>query len=298
MDPSILRLIRRAQDAPDPASLPALPRPDRLLMAEPTFFDAVDRPAGEAPIDRFALRRQWRELLAAYQRVGLPVTALPGQPHLPSLVFCAESALPVPSGLMAAWPGFVPSIMASARRQPEVAHVAAALEAEGLVGEALNPYEVPSMQGRGDGLWHPGRALLYAGVGEGSSAAAWRRVAAMTGVPVIELRLVHPALPRLSACLGVVDERTAVLAPDAFDEEGLAVLRRCFERRVEVGLDEALRGAAGVHSAGERRCVVQAGAAVAGVLQALGLDVVEVDGSELARAGGSLARCSLPYWGV
>ena len=54
MDPSILRLIRRAQDAPDPASLPALPRPDRLLMAEPTFVDAVDRPAGEAPIDRFA----------------------------------------------------------------------------------------------------------------------------------------------------------------------------------------------------------------------------------------------------
>lgn len=300
MDPSFVRLIRRAGDGLDPASLPSLPPPDRLLMAEPTFYERAGPPTrhSDAPVDRFVARRQWRELLRTYQGLGLAVTVLPGQPLLPGYVFCADAVLPTPPGLLSARPSGVRSIMRSAHREPEVAHVVAALEAQGVLVEALNPYEVPQLSGSGDGIWHLGRALLYAGLGADSSAEAWLRVGAMTGVPVVLLELSDRRFDRLDRCLAVIDERTAVFAPDAFDVDGLALLRRGFERRVEVSAADALRGFCGGHCPDGRHYIVQGGADAAGALRALDVDVVEVESSEFAKTGGSVARMTLRYWGV
>ncbi len=301
MDPSVVRLIRTAADAVDPRSLPAVPRANRVLMAEPTFYDVanVENPHMEENIgrvDRFAARRQWRDLLRHYQRLGVQVTVVPGQPLLPDLVFTANQVLPVPPGLMGEGAGGIRSIMKSAHREPEVAHIVSALEAQGLIIESLNPYEVARFEGTGDGIWHPGRALLYGGVGDRSCEEAWLRVGAMTGAPVALLKLVDPRFYHLDTCLSVIDERTAVIVPHAFDLDALGILRTQFERLLEVSVDDAMKMFCNGHSPDGRHYIVQPGAEAADDLRALGVEVVEVETGEFLRSGGSVFCMKLHYW--
>lgn len=301
MDASVVRLIRTAADCVDPQSLPTIPRPDRLLMVEPTYYDVayVENPHMEehvGKVDRFQARRQWRALLRTYQRIGVEVDVLPGQPFLPDYVFCANQVLPIPPGLLWEGPAAIRSIMRSAHREPEVPHIVVSLQRQGLSIEALNPYEVPSFEGTGDGIWHAGRALLYAGVGPRSTVEAWERVGAMTGVPVALLNLVDPRFYHLDTCLSIIDERTAVIVPHAFDTDALGVLRNNFERLLEVSVDDAMGMFCNGHSPDGEHFVVQAGAAAADDLRALGVDVVEVDTSEFLKSGGSVFCMKLHYW--
>ncbi len=302
MDPSAVRVIRTSDDALDPASLPAVPRADRLLMAEPTFYDVayVENPHMEdnvGRVDRFLARRQWRTLLRTYQGLGVPVTVVPGQPFLPDYVFCANQVLPVPPGLLGPAPGAIRSIMKSAHREPEVTHIVAALEAEHLPVEALNPYEVDRIEGTGDGIWHPGRALLYGGVGPRTTEGAWLRVSAMLNAPVAILNLVDPRFYHLDTCLSVIDEQTAVIVPHAFDLDALGILRAHFPRLLEVSVDDAMNMFCNGHSPDGRHFVVQAGADAVEDLRALDIDVLEVDTSEFAKSGGSVFCMKLHYWG-
>lgn len=301
MDRSVVRLIRTAADAVDPTCLPAVALPDRLLMAEPTFYDVayVENPHMEehvGRVDRFLARRQWRALVRTYQRLGVRVMVIPGQPFLPDYVFAANQVLPVPPGLFGPGPGAIRSIMKSAHREPEVGHVVAALEAQGLAVEELDRYEVARFEGTGDGIWHPGRALLYGGVGERSCEDAWIRIGAMTGAAVALLNLVDPRFYHLDTCLSVIDERTAVIVPHAFDTDALGVLRRHFPRLLEISVDDAMKMFCNGHSPDGRRYVVQAGAAAAADLGALGIEVVEVDTSEFVKSGGSVFCMKLHYW--
>ena len=249
-------------------------------------------------VDRFLARQQWRELLRTYQRLGVPVTVLPGQPLLPDIVFCANQILPVPPGMLAAGASGVRSIMKSAHREAEVGHIVAALEGQGLPIEALNPYEVPRFEGTGDGIWHPGRALLYAGVGPRSAEEAWLRIGAMTGIPVVLLNLVDPRFYHLDTCLSVVDERTAVMVPRAFDDDALRILRQSFPRLIEIAGDDAMNMFCNGHSPDGRHYIVHEGSEAADTLRAMDVDVIEVDTSEFLKSGGSVFCMKLHYWGA
>ena len=295
--------IRLAAQLPELSSLPPIPRGDRILVASPEFFDVeyVINPhmAGHVGnVDRLLARQQWRELVRVYERLGFAVDVLPGEPFLPDYVFTANQCLPVPPGLLAEGPAAVASIMASARRQAEVRPYIAFLRDRGLHVEQLDPYAVRSFEGTGDASWHPERALLLGGVGPRSSEAAYERIAAWLGVPVVTLALTDPRFYHLDTCLSPIDGRRALYFPDAFDADGRAVIEAVYPDAIAVSELEAMNMACNAHSPDGEHVLVQSGCPAAeDALRALGLQVIPVDTSEFVKSGGSIFCMKLQYWG-
>lgn len=297
-------LIRSVSELPDLSTLPPITRGGRMLMAAPEFFDVeyVINPhmAGNVGnIDRLLARQQWRALVRAYEGLGFPVDVLPGEPFLPDWVFTANQALPVPAGLLAGGPAAILSIMASARRQAEIRPYAAALEGRGLHLERLDPYVVRSFEGTGDASWHPERAFLFGGVGPRTTVAAYERVTAWLGVPVALLELVDPRFYHLDTCLSPLDATRALVFPDAFTPDGLALIRAVYPDAIYVSELEAMNMACNAHCPDGQHVLIQSGSpATDATLEAAGFTVVGVDTSEFMKSGGSVFCMKLQYWGV
>jgi N-dimethylarginine dimethylaminohydrolase len=190
------------------------------------------------------------------------------------------------------------SVMRSARRQPEVRVVARQHESRGLHLEWLDAFEVPSFEAMGDSLWHPGRALLHAGVGPRSAPEAFRHVAAWTGVPVLLYEMKDPRFYHLDTCLSLLDERTAAAYLPAFTDDGKALLRQVFERVVEVDDREAAEQMfCNGHCPDGRHFLVQAGCPNGcAALRELGFEPLELETSEYLKSGGSVFCLKLHYW--
>lgn len=268
--------------------VPRVPRPDRVLLVEPTFREVEDR---------FQGRTQWRALVDAYRATGMTVRVIPGVPLLPDLAVCSNLALPVPPGLLADEAGAVLSIMRTAAREAEVPHIERFLVDAGVHVERLDPWSVPSMEGTADGLWHPGRALLWAGVGRYSARHAWQRVAAWTGAPVVLLELIDERFTHLDTCLSLLDEQTAVFFPGAFTERGAQRIRSLVPRCLEVSSGDAMRFVCNGHSPDGEHFIVQAGSddAVAAI-KGLGFEVIELDAAPFGGSGSSVHSMKLAYW--
>ena len=271
-------------------------------MADPEFFDVehVGNPHMEGNlgrVDRFTARCQWKCLLESYVGIGIPVDVLPAIPLLPDYVFTANQALSLPAGLLAAGPAAVESIMNSARRQAETVSVADFFSSANVHMERLNPYVVPSFEGGGDALWHPGRSLLYGGLGSRSSVEAYRHLSAWTGLPIVVLGLVDPRFYHLDTCLSILDDDTALYYPGAFDEEGRQMLEKLFPRGLPVTEDEAMQMVCNGHCPDGRNFLVQGGRdRVNKWLTERGFVVVELDTSEFLLSGGSVFCLKQHYW--
>ena len=296
-------LIRSAEELDFKLSqLPEFSLPNRVLMADPEYFDVeyVGNPhmAGNLGcVDRFEARIQWNRLVESYQQLGIPVDVLPAVPLLPDLVFTANQALPLPPGILAEEPSVVTSIMNSARRQAEVPEVAAFFEKAGLQLERMNPNMVPRFEGAGDVIWQPGRGLLFAASGPRSAVEAQTFLAAWTGLPIVTLRLCDERFYHLDTCLSVLDDTTAVYYPGAFDEASRALLQALFEQLIEVTESEAMRMVCNGHCPDKRHFLVQGGCdRVNGQLQDLGFVILELDTSEFLLSGGSVFCMKQHYW--
>jgi N-dimethylarginine dimethylaminohydrolase len=285
-----------------PADLPKLPPPTRVLMADPEFFDVeyVDNPHMQGNlgrVDRFAARCQWRQLVESYEGLGIPVDVLPALPLLPDLVFTANQVLPFPPGMLASGPSAVVSIMNSARRQAETSTVSEFLTGAGLHLERLNPYVVPRFEGGGDALWHPGRALLYGGVGPRSSIDAYEHLNAWTGVPIVVLRLTDPRFYHLDTCLCLLDSDTALYYPGAFDADGVRLLETLFPALLAVTEDEAMAMVCNGHCPDGRTFLVHGGCERVNLwLGERGFVVQSLDTSEFLLSGGSVFCMKQHYW--
>jgi len=283
--------------------LPELPLPNRVLMADPEYFDVeyVGNPHMEGNlgrVDRFTARLQWKKLVESYEKLGIPVDVLPAVPLLPDLVFTANQALALPPGILAEEPSVVISLMNSARRQAETPEVAAFFARAGLHLERMNPYVVPRFEGAGDTIWQPGRALLFAAVGPRSAAEAYPFLAAWTGLPIVVLRLCDSRFYHLDTCLAVLDDETAVYYPGAFDESSRALLQALFTQLVEVTELEAMQMVCNGHCPDQRHFLVQAGCdRVNAQLRELGFVVCELETSEFLLSGGSVFCMKQHYWG-
>ncbi len=282
--------------------LPPLPLPDTVAFVRPDFYDAevVLNPHMEGQIgkvNRFEARRQWRDLVEAYRRLAVEVEIWDARPLLPDQVFCANVALPLPPAVAGDAPMAVAAIMASARRQAEVAPAVGELERRGIEVLTLNPFNVARFEGTGDAIWHPSRALLFGGWGPRSVPQAYEVITAWTGVPVVLLELVDPRFYHLDTCFSVVNDRCAVFYPGAFAPAGQELLRQLFPEAIEVEESEAMRFACnghcpdGKHVVLERRCE-----ATAAALEERGFAVVPVDTGEFLKSGGSVFCLKLHYW--
>lgn len=279
---------RRSRD------LPAVPRADGVLLADPAEFRVAEihnphmaRADGRPrEVDRDAARAQWLELAAAYAGIGQRVAVLPSAPGLPDLCFAANPSLllPTPRG-PEAWI----ARMTHASRRPEAdLHRAWHVAAGHPVREM--PPAVSRFEGGGDGVPHPGRFLLHAGVGPRSERAAWEAIAAAhPEMDVLLYELRDPRFYHLDTALAALDERTCLYVPEAFDAHGVALVRAAFERPVAVPHAEAMRFAANAHCPDGRHVLLPAGnPAVERELRRLGFAPVPLDTSEFQKSGGSV----------
>ncbi|HTF88138.1 MAG TPA: amidinotransferase [Planctomycetota bacterium] len=279
------------------ADLPRCEAPRRVLVADPEHFDLEyainphmrDERGELHRVDKQLARAQWQAWVDALRASGLEVEVLASLAGQPDLVFCANQALPIardvaPDGVARV----VPSRMAHAERSGEVDHVVAAL---GRMGYRVDPPAKSSpIEGMGDGLWHPGRRLLWAGVGPRSSRAAWQELAARYRVPTLLLELADPHFYHLDTALALLSEDTCLWTPHALSKRSQALVHAMFPRAIEADGHEARRYlACNAFCADGKTVFIDAGAEkTAGKLEAAKFAVVRLDSSEFLKSGGSL----------
>jgi len=277
--------------------LPRISAPNLILMADPAEFDVlyainahmVDADGKLLAVDREEARRQWWCLREALEGLGLEVDVLPPLEGFPDLVFCANQALPIPSEVTGGAPLVIASHMANEERAGEVPHVVGFLRELGYQPGALKRRDT-RLEGMGDGLWHPGRRLLWGGIGPRSEAAAWAELSQRFDLAVCTLELTDPDFYHLDTALAMIDERTCLYAPEAFTPDGRALIETLFERAIAAPEDEARRGfACNALCPDGRHVLIQRGNTVTNSrLEAAGLEVLELDTGEFMKSGGSV----------
>jgi N-dimethylarginine dimethylaminohydrolase len=286
--------------------LDAVPPPDRLLLADPEHYEVtyainphMRSEDGELErVDRGRAREQWQALRETCEGIGLSVDVLPPLEGHPDLVFCANQVLPVPAEATPHREGaIVPSHMAAAQRQEEVPHVLEHFQAAGHRVEPLRTTSEP-MEGMGDGIWHPGRRLLWAGVGPRSSEAAWREVAARYRLTVIPLELVDHDFYHLDTCLVALSESTCLWLPQALSRVSQKRVQALFTHCIEADeLESRERLACNAWSPDGERVLIQRGAPkTLRRLRAGGFEALELDTDEFLKSGGSVFCMKLAYW--
>lgn len=303
------------------------PLPGRVLMCPPAYFDVVDvkNPHMEGQIgrvDRSAAAAQWQRVHDTFSQCGIEVREIVPTPGCEDMVFCANQTLagiaarPV-TDRSARAPGTDPrearsetgpplcgpplsssspggarvcllSNMRHESRQREVAAFAEWFRSEGYQIEAAP--RGPRLEGSGDAIWHPGRGLIWGGHGHRSEPAAYERVAAVFGVPVLRLKLLSNRFYHLDTCFCAIDERTVLIDPRCFEPRGLALIRAVFERVIEAPPDEAEQGmACNATALLGRHVVIQRGnVQTTAALRGLGYEVHEVETGEFLKSGGSV----------
>ena len=150
----------------------------------------------------------------------------------------------------------------------------------------------------GDGIWHPGRRLLWAGVGTRSSEAAWREIAARYRLPVVPLELVDPDFYHLDTCFAALSESTCLWLPQALSRAAQKRVRALFEHCIEA--DEAegreLLACNAWSPDGERVLSSAAQHAPRRRLRAGGFEPLELETGEFLKAGGSVFCMKLAHW--
>ena len=281
-----------------------LPQAKRILLADPADYEVryalnphmVDEAGQLLKVDRTLARKQWENLHAAFARTGLEVLVLPPLPGHPDLVFCANPALSLPPGFEGQGPALLPSRMASEERVDEVEHLVAFLGGQGVTIAPPLEARVP-LEGTGDGLWHPGRRLLWAGVGARSDERAWAEFAERYDVPVILLNLSDPDFYHLDTCLGLLDNERCAWFPGAFDDVGRALIEALIPQRIPVPEDEARKQLACNFVCPDGHTVLLPATCpvTARSLRAWGYVVEELDTSEFLKAGGSVFCMKLQF---
>lgn len=283
-------------------SLPPLPRPKRVVLTTPTHFEieyVINPHMSEnvGAVNKEVAWQQWKAIRATYTALDLKPIVINGQPGLPDMVFSANQTLPFyePDSNRR---GVVLSRMHSEHRTDEVPYYASFFERQDYDVEELPENLTADFEGMGDALWHPGRRLLWGGYGYRTSPAAYEALSELLNVPVVALRLVDPDYYHLDTCLCPLDSQHALVAPEAFDDAGRALIESLFETPIEVPDHEARHQfACNAHCPDSTHVLIQEGCEqTIERLRAHDFVPVELDTSEFLKAGGSVFCMKQMIW--
>jgi N-dimethylarginine dimethylaminohydrolase/methylmalonyl-CoA mutase cobalamin-binding subunit len=256
----------------------------RYLMCPPTYFDVVYSinpwmDPGQ-PVDPRRAARQWQRVHDVFVELGHAVELIPPVPGLPDMVFAANGAT-VMDGR---------ALVARFRYHQRAAESAAYLDWFAARGYQVRQAEWTN-EGEGDFLVAGG--LLLAGSGFRTDRRSHAESGDFFGRPVIGLTLVDDHYYHLDTALAVLDERTVVYYPAAFAPGSQEILRALFPDAI-IATDEDAQ-AFGLNAVSDgRHVVLPAGAAcLTAQLRERGFEPIEVEVSELLRAGGGVKCCTL-----
>ena len=292
-------LIRTPDDLDRPVhEFAPLPHARRVLMADPRDYEVryainphmLDGSGELRTVDRDRAREQWHTLKTTFEEQSIEVSVLPPLDGHPDLCFCANPALWIPAeaapdGL----PHLVRSRMAHAERRDEVAHL---VEHMSVRGAEIEGIEGPAdrFEGSGDGIFHPGRRLLWGGVGSRTELAAWAELGERFELPIATVQLVDERFYHLDTCLAPLDEDRCLWYPPAFNEAGALLIRTLFPRAIEVTEREAVeRLACNAWCPDGQRVFLPGGCEeAASALGQGGFQVFEIECDEFVKAGGAV----------
>lgn len=259
-------------------------------MCEPAFFEVVDQKnpfmRQGVPVDRELAREQWKGVVDAFNRSGLPVAVLAPLVGCEDMVFTANPAF---TGLDARGERrYVASNMRFASRRAEVAPQLEYLASIGYTQGAQLADGI-AFEGGGDALWDTRGARIFLGAGPRTDAAAATVLQHTFGAEIIPLTLSTERYYHLDTALAVLDDDTAIVYPGAFDDASCATLLQHFPKAIQVDESEANRMACNAAKGGGNTVIIDSGAtSTIAALQDRGYDVAAVPTSEFMKSGGSV----------
>jgi N-dimethylarginine dimethylaminohydrolase len=267
--------------------------PQKILMVRPNGFRVEyainpymrDAEGRLQQVDTAKANAQWENLLTTFERLGMQVEILEGDPKFPDMVFCANQTLPYPGadGRLR----IVLGRMQSANRQGETAHFHAWAARRAVASVEITDYD---FEGCGDAIWNYETRELIGGYGFRSDHRAYAQLEKLTGLKFHLVRLISDGFYHLDTCFTVLNATTAAYVPEAFDRESADVLRSVFRDLIRIDEHEArMRFAGNALCVDGRHVVLQAGAEqFKDDLVRRGFVPVEVETSEFMKSGGSV----------
>lgn len=281
---------------------PSLPRPRRVVLTTPTHFDVkyVINPhmsENVGTVKKEVAWQQWKAVRATYTALDRVPVVVNGRPGLPDMVFCANQTLPFYNP-QSDTKGVVLSRMHSEHRVDEVPYFARFFEEQGYAVKTLPEELDADFEGMGDALWHPRHHLLWGGYGYRTSLDAYEALSELLDVPIVALRLVDPDYYHLDTCLCPLDAEHALVASDAFDDAGRALIDALFDTTLEVPDHEARHQfACNAHCPDGTHVLIQEGCeGTNDRLRDHDFVPVELDTGEFLKAGGSVFCMKQMIW--
>jgi len=283
------------------ASRPSMPLPKKVLMVEPTYFsvDYVINPHmadNVGKVDKMKAKNEWNSLKSTFSQIGIQPLVLEGQENLPDMVFSANQSLPFIDE--AGDKHVFMSIMHAEQRKKEVPLFEQWFRQNGYQIHHLNENKINDFEGCGDAIWHTGRRLLWGGYGYRSSLDAYEQISDSFSVPVIALQLIDENFYHLDTCFCVLNEKTALIYPDAFTQEGRTLIDAIFEKVIHATRHEAIElFACNATCPDGKNVIIQQGCTdVNKKLRDAGFAVQEVSTYEFLKSGGSVFCMKQMVW--
>lgn len=230
---------------------------------------------------------QWRALQNAYASLGIQTHVIKSEAGLADLCFTANPSLVLacPKQEREVWL----AKMRHPSRQPETAVHAEFHAARGARIREM-PAQVERFEGCGDGVQHPKRFLMHAGVGPRSTGEAWEWLAeAHPDLDILRYQLVDERFYHLDTALAPLDEQTALFVPEAFDANGRALVEAAFPRAIALPLSESLNFAGNAHCPDGQHVLIDAACTQScAALSQAGFTPIPLDTSEFRKSGGSV----------
>lgn len=262
------------------------------LMVEPNhfrvdyainpFMDLADQP------DPVRALEQWHALGEALRAAGAEVEVLPQRPDSPDMVYAMNLGLVVNTGSEVEDRRVVHSHMRYAERRNETLTAAQWFAEHGFSGSYVGRDGVGAHLEAGDAFAF--RDALVVGYGPRTEELGLKHLATDLDVRVRGLRIAHPGMYHLDLAFCPLDDRRAMVCPDALDEASAAAVLALVPEPLVLTEEEALTFCANSVVVGSTVLMPSVPDRVRARLEAWGFEIVLVDVSEFHKGGGSV-RC-------
>ncbi len=264
-------------------------------MVEPSQFridyaiNPFMNPAVQPDPERAAT--QWRTLVDTLRAVGATVDVIPGRPDSPDMVYAMNLGLALlhPAGEGDGGRSVVMSHMRFPQRRNETPSAQHWFETQGFATSYVGRDGVGAHFEAGDAFPYAGD--LVVGVGPRTDELALKHLASDLGVTVRGMRITHPGMYHLDLAFCPLDERRAIVCPDALEPASAEALLALVPDPLVITEEEAISTLC-ANSVVVGRTVVMPACPprVRSQLEEWGFEVVLVDVSEFHLGGGSV-RC-------
>jgi len=232
-------------------------------------------------VDRSAALHQWMALVAALEAGGVEIEVIKQAPSLPDMVFTSNAGLVYGNRL-------VLSRFGPAERRGEEPLFARWFVEHGFRVDLLDE----TFEGAGDAFVFHG--LLLAGHGQRSTLPGIRSVAERLGLPLLPLHLIDPRFFHLDTCLSILDSRTILWYPDAFDREAGLALRSLDVQLIAVSEREAMQLGCNALTDGQNVYSTTDSLRLSRLLDDAGFTLHPIPLGEFLKGGGGVRCLALP----